>query len=181
MDRCYHCRSSLFARLDELAAREGAVVVDGTLFADLAEFRPGRRAAAEPGGRSPRAELGFPEADVRAAAAHFGLASAAKPASPCLASRIPYGDEITPGNLAMGASAEALLRSMGLAELRVRHHGDTARIEVPLQDLDRMVEPGTRGRVVDGLKVLGYRYITIDLEGFRSGSLNPAQEDPPRS
>jgi uncharacterized protein len=181
VDRCYHCRASLFARLDELAARVGAVVVDGTLFADLAEFRPGRRAAAEHGVRSPLAELGFLKPDVRAAAAHFGLASAAKPASPCLASRIPYGDEITPGKLAVVAAAEALLRSLGLAELRVRHHGDTARIEVALADLGRLVEPETRRRVVDGLKSLGYRYITIDLEGFRSGSLNPAQEDPPRS
>ncbi|MDM8008389.1 MAG: hypothetical protein QUV05_19805, partial [Phycisphaerae bacterium] len=95
--------------------------------------------------------------------------------------RQPYGYEITPGKLAVVASAEALLRSLGLAELRVRHHGDTARIEVALPELSRLVEPETRKRVVDGLKALGYRYITIDLEGFRSGSLNPVQVDRPGS
>jgi pyridinium-3,5-biscarboxylic acid mononucleotide sulfurtransferase len=172
-DRCYHCRSALFARLDELAAREGAVVVDGTILEDLSEFRPGRRAAGEHRVRSPLAELGFRKDDVRAAAGHYGLASAAKPASPCLASRIPYGEEITPESLATIEAAEALLRSLGFAELRVRHHGDTARLEVPLADLVRMTEPVVRGRLVEGLKMLGYRYITVDLEGFRSGSLNP--------
>jgi pyridinium-3,5-biscarboxylic acid mononucleotide sulfurtransferase len=172
-DRCYHCRSALFARLDELAAREGAVVLDGTILEDLSEFRPGRRAAGEHRVRSPLAELGFRKDDVRAAAGHYGLASAAKPASPCLASRIPYGEEITPESLATIESAESLLRSLGFAELRVRHHGDTARLEVPLADLGRMTEPVVRGRLVEGLKMLGYRYITVDLEGFRSGSMNP--------
>lgn len=174
-DRCYHCRSALFARLDELAEREGAVVVDGTIAEDLADFRPGRRAAGEHHVRSPLAELGFRKEDVRAAAAHYGLASAAKPASPCLASRIPYGAEITPGGLRMVEEAEGLLRSLGFVELRVRHHGDTARIEVPLAEVARMTEPVVRKRVVDGFKSLGYRYITVDLEGFRSGSLNPEQ------
>ena len=174
-ERCYHCRSALFARLDELAAREGAVVVDGTIAEDLADFRPGRRAAGEHHVRSPLAELGFRKEDVRAAAAHYGLASAAKPASPCLASRIPYGAEITPDGLRMVEEAEGLLRSLGFVELRVRHHGDTARIEVPLAEVARMTEPVVRKRVVDGFKALGYRYISVDLEGFRSGSLNPEQ------
>jgi pyridinium-3,5-biscarboxylic acid mononucleotide sulfurtransferase len=173
VERCYHCRGALFARLDELAAREGAVVLDGTIAEDLADFRPGRRAAAEHGVRSPLAELGFRKEDVRAAAAHYGLASAAKPASPCLASRIPYGIEITPATLERVEAAEALLHSLGFAELRVRHHGETARIEVPLAGLTRLAGPAVRERVVDGLKALGYRYITVDLEGFRSGSLNP--------
>jgi pyridinium-3,5-biscarboxylic acid mononucleotide sulfurtransferase len=175
VDRCYHCRSALFARLDELAAREGAVVVDGTIAEDLSEFRPGRRAGAEHGVRSPLAELGFRKEDVRAAAGYYGLASAAKPASPCLASRIPYGDEITPAILAVVEEAEAVLRSLGFVELRVRHHGATARIEVPLTDLGRMADPVVRERVVEGLKALGYRYISVDLEGLRSGSLNPPQ------
>jgi pyridinium-3,5-biscarboxylic acid mononucleotide sulfurtransferase len=178
-DRCYHCRSALFARLDELAAREGAVVVDGTILEDLSDFRPGRRAAGEHRVRSPLAELGFRKDDVRAAAGHYGLASAAKPASPCLASRIPYGEEITAESLARIEAAEALLRSLGFAELRVRHHGDTARVEVPLADLGRMTETVMRERLVEGLKVLGYRYITVDLEGFRSGSLNPVRGTDP--
>ena len=171
-ERCYHCKSELYRQLDAVARRTGAVVVDGTIVDDLAEWRPGRRAAGEHGVRSPLAELGFGKADVRAAAAHYGLASAGKPASPCLASRIPYGTEITRESLAMIEQAEALLRSLGLGELRVRHHGDTARIELPLNDLALLGEPGVRERVVAGLKALGYRYITLDLEGFRSGSLN---------
>jgi len=173
-ERCYHCKNELYRQLDAVAQRlgAGAVVVDGTIVDDLAEWRPGRRAAGEHGVRSPLAELGFAKADVRAAAAHYGLASAGKPASPCLASRIPYGTEITRESLAMVEQAEALLRSLGFGELRVRHHGDTARIEVPLVDLARLGEQGVRERVVEGLKALGYRYITLDLEGFRSGSLN---------
>jgi uncharacterized protein len=171
-DRCYHCRSELYRQLEQVARRVGAVIVDGTIVDDLADWRPGRRAAGERGVRSPLAELGFGKADVRAAAAHYGLASAGKPASPCLASRIPYGTEITRENLAMVEQAERLLRALGFGELRVRHHGDTARIELPLEDLARLGEPGVRERVVDGFKSLGYRYITLDLEGFRSGSLN---------
>ncbi len=171
-ERCYHCKSELYRQLDAVARRTGAVIVDGTIADDLSDWRPGRRAAAERGVRSPLAELGFVKADVRAAAAHFGLASAGKPASPCLASRIPYGTEITRASLAMIEGAEELLRSLGFAELRVRHHGDTARIEVPLAELARFAEPGLRERVVGGLKALGYRTITLDLEGFRSGSLN---------
>ena len=173
-DRCYHCKSELYRRLEGVARREGAVIVDGTIADDLADWRPGRRAAGERGVRSPLAELGFGKADVRAAAAHYGLASAGKPASPCLASRIPYGTAITRESLAMIEQAEELLRSVGFHELRVRHHGDTARIELPLADLARFAEPGLRARVVEGLKALGYRYITLDLEGSRSGSLNPA-------
>ena len=180
-ERCYHCRDALFARLDELAAREGAVVLDGTVLEDLAEFRPGRRAAAEHRVRSPLAELGFRKEDVRAVAAHYGLASAGKPASPCLASRIPYGTPITPEDLARVGRAEELLRELGFTELRVRHHGETARVEVPLADLARVLEPSVRERVVRGLKSLGYRYITVDLEGFRSGSLNPPPAGPGRA
>jgi len=110
---------------------------------------------------------------VRAVAAHLGLTSSFKPASPCLASRIPYGVEITREKLEMVEKAEELLRSLGFAELRVRHHEDLARIEVPAAELSRLLEPGVRARLIEGLKRLGYRYVTLDLEGFRSGSLNP--------
>ena len=171
-DRCYHCKSELYRRLEAVARREGAVVLDGTITDDVSDWRPGRRAAGERGVRSPLLETGFRKADVRAAASHFGLGSAGKPASPCLASRIPYGTEITRENLAMVEGAEELLRALGFAELRVRHHGELARIEVPLAEVARLAEPGVRERVVAGLKSLGYRYVTLDLEGFRSGSLN---------
>jgi uncharacterized protein len=172
-DRCYHCKAELYRRLDEVARRTGArVILDGTIADDLNDWRPGRRAAAEHAVRSPLAELGFTKADVRAAAAHYGLASRDKPASPCLASRIPYGTVITRENLNMVERAEEILRSLGFRELRVRHHGEVARVEVPLAELPRLLEAGVRESLVAGLKGLGYRFVTVDLEGFRSGSLN---------
>ncbi|MBI5709675.1 MAG: ATP-dependent sacrificial sulfur transferase LarE [Candidatus Eisenbacteria bacterium] len=175
VNRCYHCKNELFRELSGVATRLGAAaILEGTIADDIADWRPGRRAAAERGVRSPLAELGFTKRDVRAAAASYGLASRDKPASPCLASRIPYGVEITRENLEMVERAEELLRSLGFAELRVRHHGDTARIEVPLAELSRLLEPGVRERIVAGLKAAGYRYVTLDLEGLRSGSLNAA-------
>jgi uncharacterized protein len=174
-DRCYHCKSELYRELVELAGRLGAsAILDGTIADDLADWRPGRRAAHERAVLSPLAELGFTKADVREAARRLGLPSRDKPASPCLASRIPYGVEITREKLGMVGRAEELLRSLGFGELRVRHHEDLARVEVPLAELTRLLEPGVRERLVAGLKALGYRYVTVDLEGFRSGSLNPA-------
>lgn len=172
-DRCYHCKSELYRELAALAARIGAgVVVDGTITDDLSDWRPGRRAADEREVRSPLAELGFDKADVRAVAASYGLASAAKPASPCLASRIPYGTEITRENLSQVERGEALLRALGFVECRLRHHGEVARIEVPAGELARTLDPEIRERLVTELHRIGYRYVTIDLEGFRSGSLN---------
>jgi len=177
-DRCYHCKSELYRKLGEVARRErAALVVDGTIADDASDWRPGRRAAVERGVRSPLAELGFSKEEVRAVAAHYGLGSRDKPASPCLASRIPYGTEITPEVLTMVEGAEELLRSLGLTELRVRHHGEVARIEVPLGDLTRVVGSPTRERLVQGLKALGYRFVALDLEGFRSGSLNGVLEE----
>lgn len=173
-DRCYHCKSELYRGLAAIAVREGdAVVVDGTIADDLADWRPGRRAAAEREVRSPLADLGFTKADVRAAAASLGLDSAGKPASPCLASRIPHGTAITRENLSQVERAEALLRDLGFPELRVRHHGETARIEVPLADLPRLAEGPARERAIEGLQSLGFRFVAVDLAGLRSGSLNP--------
>ena len=176
-DRCYHCKSELYRQLARVAGEFGgefgaAAVLDGTMADDLSDHRPGRRAAEERHVRSPLAELGFVKADVRAAAAHLGLSSAQKPASPCLASRIPYGTEITTENLARVERAEQALRALGFAEIRVRHYGETARVEVPLEDLGRLLAVGVRERVVEGLKAAGYERVTVDLEGFRSGSLN---------
>lgn len=172
-DRCYHCKSELYRQLDVVAGRLGAdAVLDGTITDDLGDWRPGRRAAAEHAVRSPLAELGFGKADVRAVAAHYGLASSDKPASPCLASRIPYGIAITRDNLSQVERAEAILRAAGFRELRVRHHGDVARIEVALDELPRLLQPEVRERVLEDIRALGYRFVAVDLEGFRSGSLN---------
>jgi uncharacterized protein len=174
LDRCYHCKGELYRELLGVAERfQAAAILDGTIADDLGDWRPGTRAAAEAGVRSPLAELGFCKGDVRAAAAHLGLSSSEKPASPCLASRIPYGIEITKEKLEMIERAEELLRSLGFREMRVRHHEDLARVEVPTSELARLIEPGVREKLVEGLKRLGYRYVTVDLEGFRSGSLNP--------
>ncbi len=179
-DRCYHCKRELYRRLDEVAARFGAAaIVDGTIVDDAFDHRPGRRAAEERRVLSPLAEAGFSKADVRAAAAHLGLASRDKPASPCLASRIPYGTAITPAALARIERAEEVLRALGFDELRVRHHDDVARIEVPLAALPRLLDPEVRGRVVAGLRAAGYRFVSVDLEGLRSGSLNRALEPGP--
>jgi uncharacterized protein len=174
--RCYHCKTELYRKLRALADRVGAeAILDGTIAEDLHDWRPGRRAADERGVRSPLADHGFRKTDVRAVAAHYGLASADKPASPCLASRIPYGTAITRENLRMVEEAEELVRSLGFREFRVRHAGDVARIEVPVAVLPRLLEPGVREALIGGLKGLGYRFVTLDLEGFRSGSLNSGQ------
>jgi uncharacterized protein len=174
-NRCYHCKAELYRRLAEVAAGSGALaVLDGTIADDLGDWRPGRRAAEERAVRSPLADLGFTKRDVREAAASYGLSSHDKPASPCLASRIPYGSEITMEKLKMVEEGEALLRSLGLRELRLRHHGDVARIEVPLAELDRLTAAGVRERVVEGLRALGFLHVALDLAGLRSGSLNAA-------
>lgn len=176
-DRCYHCKAELYAQLERVAVRERAsAVMDGTIADDLADWRPGRRAAAEHAVRSPLAELGFAKSDVRAVAEILGLASAGKPASPCLASRIPYGTMITRENLSQVERAETIVRELGFPDLRVRHHGETARVEVPVADLPRLLEPGVREAMVRGLKVLGFRWVALDLEGLRSGSLNPVAQ-----
>ena len=175
VDRCYHCKHALYEQLARVAAREQATICDGTIHDDLGDWRPGRRAAGEHAVRSPLAELGFSKRDVRAVAESLGLSSAGKPASPCLASRIPYGTAITRANLSQVERAEALLRDLGFDELRVRHHGETARLEVPIAWLARLIEPQVRESVVRGLKTLGYRWVTLDLEGLRSGNLNPPQ------
>lgn len=173
VNRCYHCKSELYRELDALAVRHGAAaILDGTIADDSSDWRPGMQAASERGIRSPLADLGFRKQDVRAAAAHLGLASQDKPASPCLASRIPYGTEITHEILGQVEAGEKLIRGLGFRELRLRHHGEVARIEIPSAELGRALAPAVRDALVTGLKSLGYSYITLDLEGFRSGSLN---------
>jgi uncharacterized protein len=164
----------LYAQLDHLAARMGMnVVVNGANADDLGDFRPGMQAAAEHRVRSPLAECGITKREVRELAAAWGLPVADKPATPCLSSRIAYGQEVTPERLAMVDRAEQFLRSLGLRELRVRYHGgDMARIEVPVHEVGRFCEENIRSAVVEKLAEIGFKFVTLDLVGFRSGSLN---------
>lgn len=172
-NRCYHCKNELYRELGDVAQRFGtAHVLDGTIADDLGDWRPGRQAGLEHGVRSPLAELGFTKADVRAVATHYALASHDKPAAPCLASRIPYGTAITREILSRVERSEAAIRALGFRVLRVRHHGETARIEVPLAELPRLLEPARFEAASQALKTLGYRFVTVDPAGFRSGSLN---------
>ena len=172
-DRCFHCKDELFRKLKEIAVERKLLhLFDGTNADDLCDYRPGRKAADLHGVRSPLAECGFTKQHIRSMSQKLGLSTWNQPSSPCLSSRFPYGRRITTDSLRRVEAAEEYLKSLGLRLVRVRDHGDTARIEVPLTDLARFGEPDVRERVVEGLKALGYRYITLDLEGFRSGSLN---------
>jgi pyridinium-3,5-biscarboxylic acid mononucleotide sulfurtransferase len=173
-DRCYFCKSELFDVLGPLAAAEGLTLATGTNTDDLGDWRPGLKAGAEHGVVTPLVEAGFSKADVRAASRAMGLRTWDKPAAACLASRVAYGLQVTPARLSRVERAEVLLRSLGLRQLRVRDHGDLARVEVPLEDLPHLVEPEARERVVSGLRDLGFTHVTLDLEGFRSGSMNRA-------
>lgn len=173
-DRCYHCKSELYTQLEGLAERFGvAAVLNGANLDDRGDHRPGMVAAVEHQVRSPLLECGLSKNEVRQLAAHWNLPVWDKPASPCLSSRIAYGEEVTPERVKMIDQAEQLLRSLGLRELRVRYHkGDLARLEVPLDALPRLAKPDVRLRLVEELRQLGFKYVTLDLEGFRSGSLN---------
>jgi uncharacterized protein len=177
LDRCYHCKSELYGVLGRVAEDVGcSVVVSGANLDDLGDYRPGLRAAKERGVRHPLVEVGFTKAEVREAARELGIPTWDKPASACLSSRIAFGVRISVEELSKVGRAERLLKDLGFAQCRVRVHGDVARVEVELAELPHLAEPGVRAEVVDGLKALGYRYITMDLEGFRSGSMNPEEK-----
>ncbi|MCU1369849.1 MAG: hypothetical protein JWO77_1043 [Ilumatobacteraceae bacterium] len=171
-DRCFWCKTALLDVLEPLGVAAEAVVVLGVNVDDLGDHRPGQQAAAERGARFPLVEAGFTKAMVRELSRHLGLRTADKPAAACLASRIPYGTPVTVGVLAEVEAAESALRALGFGELRVRHYRDLARIEVPLDRLAAVVEQ--RAEVVDAVRRAGYRYVTLDLEGLRSGNLNSA-------
>ncbi|HWA98563.1 MAG TPA: ATP-dependent sacrificial sulfur transferase LarE [Pirellulales bacterium] len=173
-DRCYHCKTELYTQLDGLAERLGvAVVANGANLDDRGDYRPGMQAAAEHRVASPLIDAGFTKADVRALAAHWDLPIWDKPASPCLSSRIAYGEEATPERTAMIDRAEQFLRSLGLRELRVRYHrGDLARIEVPPEAIATLAEPTARQAIIERFTQLGFKYVTLDLVGFRTGSMN---------
>lgn len=173
-DRCYHCKSELYLQIEQIAPRLGVrVIVNGANADDVGDYRPGTQAATEHQVRSPLLECGIDKAELRQLALDWGLPIWDKPAMPCLASRVAYGEEVTPERLAMIDQAERLLRAQGLRMVRVRYHkGDLARLEVPLTELDRLIENAVRQTLVDGFKALGFRFVALDLEGFRSGSLN---------
>lgn len=172
-DRCYHCKVGLFCQLKiRASALRLAFVLDGSNADDERDLRPGRRAAAEHGVRSPLLEAGLTKDEIRRFSKERGLPTWDKPSMACLASRIPYGTPISHEALAQIEAAESLLHGMGLRQLRVRHHGRTARIEVEPADMALLLSEEKRRRVVQGLKALGYIYVTLDLAGFRSGSLN---------
>ncbi len=176
-DRCYHCKSELFARLRQMAEAEGfGWVADGSNCDDAGDYRPGMRAKQEVGVRSPLQEAGYSKADVRASARRLGLETAEKPASACLASRVPYGTRITPETLQAVERAEAELRKLGFGQLRVRAHGAVARIELAPEDLDRGIDVAVRRRMAQAVRSSGFRYAALDLDGYRMGSLNESLE-----
>jgi uncharacterized protein len=175
-DRCYFCKSELYGRLSGLLGELGVdVIASGANTDDLGDHRPGMRAAAENGVRHPLQECGLGKPEVRALARAWGLPTWDKPATPCLSSRIAYGEEVSPERVRMIDQAEQWLRQRGLRILRVRYHkGDLARIEVPLDDLPRLVDLQVRGELISAYRALGFKFVTLDLEGFRSGSFNSA-------
>jgi uncharacterized protein len=172
-NRCYYCKHELFARLTRLARERGlACVVDGNNADDRADYRPGRKAAVEFGVRSPLDEVGLHKEEIRGLSRRAGLPTWDEPASACLSSRIPYHSEVTDEKLRMIDQAEQVLFGLGFRVCRVRHHGETARVEVAEAEMDRVVSPDVRAVIVSELKAIGFRYVSLDLQGYRTGSLN---------
>jgi uncharacterized protein len=174
-ERCYYCKKELFGRLKDIAAAEKIpFVLDGANFDDRLDYRPGGRAGSELGIRSPLKDAGLTKSEIRTLSRRFGLPTWDKPSMACLASRFPYGTRIEKKGLGQVGRAEDVLRKFGFGQLRVRHHGSIARVEVGPAEFPRLIKSGVRDKVVRGLKKLGYLYVTIDLEGYRTGSLNEA-------
>jgi len=170
-NRCYFCKSELHDQLRELADQEGwRAIVDGANASDLGDFRPGMQAARERSVRSPLLEAGITKAEVRSIARHLGLPVWDKPAMACLSSRVPHGTPITPALLRQIEAAEDVLVALGFRQFRVRHHGEIARIELPVEDFPQAI--AAHATIVEQIKEAGYRIVTLDLTGFRSGSLN---------
>jgi uncharacterized protein len=172
--RCYHCKSELYSRVEQLLPDLGVpVMASGANLDDQGDYRPGLAAAAEHAVRHPLQEAGFTKADVRAVARHWGLPTWDKPAAPCLSSRLAPGLAVTPERTRRVEEAETFLRSLGLRECRVRYHeGDLARVEVPLAEVPKLAADPARGDLAREFRRLGFKFVTLDLDGFRSGSLN---------
>ena len=172
-DRCYFCKKEIFITIRAFAETEGIFnIVDGSNADDGSDFRPGHKALAELGVRSPLAEAGLTKADIRRISRDMGLFTASKPSYACLASRIQYGESMTPEKLAKVEAAENFRAGLGFSQIRVRCHGALARIEVDPSQITLLTQKGTRSRVLDRLTELGFTYVTVDLAGFRSGSMN---------
>lgn len=177
LDRCYWCKRELFSELGRLAERSDLdYVLDGSNRDDVDDFRPGMKAAKEFGVRSPLREAGLGKEEIRRLSKKLGLQTWNKPALACLASRFPYGTAITEERLRVVDEAEGYLRSLGVTQVRVRHHDDVARIEVPEAEIGKIVRKKFMRKIVDRLKRLGYRHVTVDLAGYRTGSMNPVEE-----
>ena len=175
-DRCFHCKAELMDVLAPIAAADGSTIVLGVNLDDLGDHRPGQRAAVAGGAVFPLVESGFTKRDVREVSRRLGLRTWDKPAAACLSSRVPYGTVVTVPILGRIERAEAALHALGFAQCRVRHYDDTARIEVDLESLPDLLT--IRQQVVDAVRAAGYRYVTLDLEGFRSGNMNAALAGP---
>jgi uncharacterized protein len=171
--RCYHCKSELFSRLKDLAEQKSIPhLLDGSNSDDRDDYRPGALAGKELGVRSPLKEVGLTKSEIRLLSKEMGLPTWDKPSLACLASRFPYYTEIERRTLLQVARAEEVLRSLGLSQVRVRHHGDIARLEIDPEEFPRVMKSGARRKLISGLKKAGYAYVTLDLEGYRTGSLN---------
>jgi uncharacterized protein len=177
-ERCFFCKDELFRKLKVIADEAGFdYVFDGSNSDDLEDYRPGRRAASLHGVRSPLSELGLSKDEIRSFSKELGLKTWDRPSSPCLSSRIPYGRRITPEALTRVERAEEFIISLGVREVRVRDYGDSARIEVKEEDMPLLLSPAKRRLVTEGLRSLGYSFVSMDLEGYRSGNMNRMLED----
>jgi uncharacterized protein len=171
-NRCYYCKHELYTHLSRIATVRGAVIVDGNNADDRGDYRPGRQAAREFGVRSPLDEVDLTKDEIRELSRRAGLPTWDEPASACLSSRIPYHTEVTDEKLRIIERAEQALRALGFRVFRVRHHDDLARVEIARAEMARALEPDIAAAIVRDLKNAGYRYVTLDLQGYRMGSLN---------
>ena len=177
-DRCYHCKKRIFGKLAEAAAAmHCSVVAEGTNADDVQDFRPGMRAVKELGVISPLRQAGLTKADIRALSCEFGLKASSRPSSACLATRIPYGDRITPEKINMAGRSEEYLRELGFEQVRVRVHGKLARIEVAAENIARFAELSLRENICARLKEYGFSYVSLDLAGYRTGSMNEVLDE----
>ncbi len=181
-DRCFYCKSELYDKLHRFAAEKGiSVIFDGTNADDVGDHRPGRIAAEQKGVSSPLATVGFTKAEIRERSRHHGLTTSEKPSSPCLSSRIAYGVPVTIERLSKIERAEAYLREKGFTEFRVREHGDIVRIEIARDEMQKIFDLELTGRIASVFRGLGFKFVTLDLEGFRSGAMNEALKASVRS
>ena len=177
-DRCFHCKIDVFGQLTRLAHEAGlAYVLDGSNYDDISDFRPGARAARQLGVRSPLQEVGLAKDEIRFLSREMGLPTWDKPSAACLSSRIPYGQSITADKLRQIGAAEGYLHDLGFRLVRVRHHGDLARIELPQPQIAQFVATGAADKAMARLKELGFLYVALDLQGYRAGSMNEALTD----